>query len=159
MWKRLTHPNILPLLGVTVDPPQLISSWMSSGDLCEYIRKNPDADRPGLVSAPLLRLPLTYPFPAIRCRSRPLLPPLLQHHSWRSPGSTWLFRILFRHYIDTGPAKHPRGRLRLCTHRGFWPSKGRSKPRFRAKRITSTRPHRTMDCAGDPEGGDIQQGS
>ena len=24
-WKHLKHPNIVPLLGVTIDPPQLIS--------------------------------------------------------------------------------------------------------------------------------------
>ena len=49
MWKRLTHPNVLPLLGVTVTPLQLISYWMPGGDLQEYIKKNSDADRLGLV--------------------------------------------------------------------------------------------------------------
>ena len=51
MWKRLTHPNVLPLLGITLDPPQLISSWMPGGDLLEFI-KNPDADRVALVGVP-----------------------------------------------------------------------------------------------------------
>ncbi|KAF9644929.1 hypothetical protein BDM02DRAFT_823150 [Thelephora ganbajun] len=32
-WKRLTHRNIVPLLGVTIDPLQLISDWMSGEDL------------------------------------------------------------------------------------------------------------------------------
>ena len=41
MWKHLTHPNIVPLLGVTVSPFQLISTWMSGGDLPGYIEKNP----------------------------------------------------------------------------------------------------------------------
>ena len=49
MWKRLTHPNILPLLGVTITPLQLISNWMPGGQLPEYIRKHPDADRLRLV--------------------------------------------------------------------------------------------------------------
>ena len=49
MWKRLTHPNALPLLGITTAPPQLISKWMSGGDLPDYIKKNPDADRLGIV--------------------------------------------------------------------------------------------------------------
>jgi len=49
MWKYLTHPNILPLLGITISPFQLISDWMPGGDLPEYIRKNPDVDRLGLV--------------------------------------------------------------------------------------------------------------
>ena len=49
-WKYLTHPNIVPLLGVTVDPPQLISDRMPGGDLIEYITGHPDADRRSLVS-------------------------------------------------------------------------------------------------------------
>jgi len=49
MWKHLTHPNILPLLGVTITPFQLVSNWMSGGDLPEYIEKHPDVDRLVLV--------------------------------------------------------------------------------------------------------------
>ncbi|KAF9645424.1 kinase-like protein [Thelephora ganbajun] len=45
MWKRLDHPNVLPLLGVTIAPFQLISSWMSGGNLPEYIERHADADR------------------------------------------------------------------------------------------------------------------
>jgi len=54
MWKRLIHPNILPLLGVTITPPQLVSNWMPGGDLQEYkyIKKNADANRLGLVGVP-----------------------------------------------------------------------------------------------------------
>ncbi|KAF9642056.1 kinase-like protein, partial [Thelephora ganbajun] len=48
MWKRLNHPNVLPLLGVTIAPFQLISNWMSGGNLPEYIEKHSDADRIGL---------------------------------------------------------------------------------------------------------------
>lgn len=52
VWKHLAHPNIVPLLGATIDPPQLISDWMSSGNLMEYITSHPDADRIGLVRIP-----------------------------------------------------------------------------------------------------------
>jgi hypothetical protein len=45
---RLTHPNIVPLLGITFAPLQLISYWMSP-DLPKYIEKNSDADRLELV--------------------------------------------------------------------------------------------------------------
>lgn len=31
-WKHLKHPNILPLLGVTLSPHQLVSNWMTGGD-------------------------------------------------------------------------------------------------------------------------------
>jgi serine/threonine protein kinase len=52
MWKRLIHPNVLPLLGVTIDSFQLISSWMSGGHLLGYIQNNSDADRLALVGTP-----------------------------------------------------------------------------------------------------------
>jgi len=52
MWKHLSHPNILPLLGITITPLQLISEWMPGGDLPGYIEERSDADRLRLVSAP-----------------------------------------------------------------------------------------------------------
>ena len=50
MWKHLAHPNVAPLLGVTIDPLQFISDQMSGGDLTEYIAKNPDVNRLSLVN-------------------------------------------------------------------------------------------------------------
>jgi len=52
MWKHLTHPNIVPLRGVTIDRFQLISDWMSCGDLPDYIGGNPNANRLRLVGVP-----------------------------------------------------------------------------------------------------------
>ena len=52
VWKRLEHRNIVPLLGITSTPLQLISEWMPGGDLTEYIKKCPGADRLNLVSTP-----------------------------------------------------------------------------------------------------------
>jgi len=52
VWKRLEHQNIVPLLGITSNPLQLISEWMSGGDLTEYTRKHPEADPLGLVAVP-----------------------------------------------------------------------------------------------------------
>ena len=52
MWKHLSHPNIVPLLGITPVPLQLISEWMPGGDLMEHIKSNPGANRLGLVCAP-----------------------------------------------------------------------------------------------------------
>ena len=55
MWKYLTHPNIVPFLGVTTyrlwdhRPPQLISNLMPGGILPDYIKERPDADRLELV--------------------------------------------------------------------------------------------------------------
>ena len=51
-WKNLTHPNVVPLLGVTTDPIQLVSGWMPDVDLTGYITNHPDADRLSLVGFP-----------------------------------------------------------------------------------------------------------
>jgi len=57
VWKTLAHPNIVPFLGVIDDPPQLISDWMSCGDMIEYIANHPYTVRRRLVctSSPMLR--------------------------------------------------------------------------------------------------------
>ena len=82
MWKRLTHPNILPLLGITTAPLRLISIWMSGGHLQEYIKKHPAADRLGLVGRPfVVFIPRLLPLLAIRRHQGPLLPPFLQRNS------------------------------------------------------------------------------
>ena len=52
MWKRLEHQNIVPLLGITSTPFQLISEWMPGGELTEYIKKYPSVDRVDLVCVP-----------------------------------------------------------------------------------------------------------
>jgi len=52
VWKNLAHPNVVPLLGVTTDPIQLVSGWMPDTNLTEYITDHPDADRLSLVGVP-----------------------------------------------------------------------------------------------------------
>ena len=49
MWKLLTHPNIVPLLGITLSPFQLVSEWIAGGPLQNHIKAHPDADRLELV--------------------------------------------------------------------------------------------------------------
>ena len=55
MWKYLTHPNIVPFLGVATyhfsDHPlaQLISNLMPGGTLPDYIKERPEANRLELV--------------------------------------------------------------------------------------------------------------
>lgn len=69
MWKYLAHPNIVPFLGVTTDPLQLVSEWMSGGDLTEYITNYPGVNRVCLVRVPctsMYDVPTTSP--DIRCR-------------------------------------------------------------------------------------------
>jgi hypothetical protein len=66
VWKRLEHPNIVPFLGITSTPLQLVSVWMPGGDLTEHITKHPNADRLGLVSVNSV-LPESTLIPAISC--------------------------------------------------------------------------------------------
>ena len=58
MWKSLKHPNILPLLGATVSPSQLVSALMPAGDLSKYLAEKPDANRIELVCVTLVALPV-----------------------------------------------------------------------------------------------------
>jgi serine/threonine protein kinase len=50
-WKHLRHPNILPLLGVTVGEHQLamVSEWMENGNINEFIQKDEHVNRTELV--------------------------------------------------------------------------------------------------------------
>ena len=52
VWKNLSHPNVVPLLGVTADPTQLILGWMPDFDLTGYITAHPNTDRSSLVGFP-----------------------------------------------------------------------------------------------------------
>jgi len=51
MWSAFRHPNVLPLLGATITDPRFtaISEWMENGNINEFLRVHPDADRLGLV--------------------------------------------------------------------------------------------------------------
>jgi len=69
MWRRLKHPNIVPLLGITLTPFQLISDRMSGGEMSGYIKKHPNVDRLKLVGVPPIAfIPRSLPLPAIRRR-------------------------------------------------------------------------------------------
>ena len=56
VWKRLIHPNVVPFLGVTTTPLQLVSKWMPNGTLTEYVNVRPEVDRISLVRDHSLRL-------------------------------------------------------------------------------------------------------
>lgn len=51
IWKRLTHVNVVPFIGVTFDPLQIVSEWMSGGNLTTHIKLNPQTSRIALVSS------------------------------------------------------------------------------------------------------------
>lgn len=51
-WKHLRHPNILPLIGVTVSENRfaMVSEWMENGNINEFVRKDPEANRTVLLA-------------------------------------------------------------------------------------------------------------
>jgi serine/threonine protein kinase len=50
-WKALHHPNVLPLLGVTMTENRfvMVSEWMLNGNIKEFVKAGSNADRLGLV--------------------------------------------------------------------------------------------------------------
>ena len=60
-WKGLHHPNVLPLLGVTMATNRfvMVSEWMVKGNVREFLKAEADADRLGLVRSRSRSLPLT----------------------------------------------------------------------------------------------------
>ena len=52
VWKRLKHPNVVPFLGVTTTPLQLVSRWMPNGTITEYVKAKPHVNRISLVRMP-----------------------------------------------------------------------------------------------------------
>lgn len=51
IWKRLSHPNIVPFLGVADGPAPLsmVLEWMPNGDVRHYAKNHPEVDRLQLV--------------------------------------------------------------------------------------------------------------
>jgi len=52
-WKTLRHPNVLPLLGVTMGGRlfAMISEWMVNGNINEFVKAHRDANRLELVGS------------------------------------------------------------------------------------------------------------
>jgi len=50
-WRSLRHPNVLPLLGVTMTSDRLVmvTEWMANGNINEFLKANINADRLELV--------------------------------------------------------------------------------------------------------------
>ena len=55
VWKALRHPNILPLIGIATTQNQFttVSEWMNNGNINEFTKAHPDANRLELVCFPL----------------------------------------------------------------------------------------------------------
>ena len=51
IWRRLSHPNILPVLGVSpkLFPLCVVSAWMIDGNIMDFTSKHPEVNRLRLV--------------------------------------------------------------------------------------------------------------
>ena len=61
-WKTLRHPNVLSLIGVTMEEKRLVmvSEWMENGNIINFLEKESNADRLELVRLPFKALPLIF---------------------------------------------------------------------------------------------------
>ena len=60
-WTGLRHPNVLPLLGVTMTGNRFVrvSNWIEKGNNGEFLKADANADRLGLVCSRSRSLLLT----------------------------------------------------------------------------------------------------
>ena len=87
-WKHLRHPNVLPLLGVTVSERRfaMVSEWMEHGNINEFVGKDKHVNRTELV-----RRPST---PTLQCLTDLLLSWLMLRTVWYiCMASGWLTEI------------------------------------------------------------------
>ncbi|KAF5349990.1 hypothetical protein D9756_009165 [Leucocoprinus leucothites] len=54
VWNQLSHPNVLPFYGIyhleeSIGRVCLVSPWMEEGNVCDYLKRNPEAPRLPLV--------------------------------------------------------------------------------------------------------------
>lgn len=54
IWRRLPHPNVLPVLGVSPElfPLCIITEWMTNGNIMDFTSKHSKANRLHLVRRP-----------------------------------------------------------------------------------------------------------
>lgn len=95
VWRQLRHKNILPFLclchlDASRDPANsLVIPWMQNGNIQEYLRKSPEADRVSLVRIYRFEISsIALVCLDSRCRRRTQVPPhnATKHCSCRSQG-------------------------------------------------------------------------
>ena len=53
VWKHVSHPNVVPFKGTTLEPLRLVADWMPGGELRDYVKKNRDINLVRLVGPSL----------------------------------------------------------------------------------------------------------
>ena len=58
MWGFLRHPNVLPLMGALMSEDwfAMVSEWMPNGNINQFTKTHPEANRPRLVRPPFATL-------------------------------------------------------------------------------------------------------
>ena len=96
VWKGLRHPNILPVLGVTMDGYRLVmvSEWLECENINEFVKEHPDKNRLELVGFSLRSLPSLFADTfvtavACRCYQGSDIYARSRNHPWKSPGGMY----------------------------------------------------------------------
>ena len=88
LWRRLQHPNIVPVLGVTTETPlsfEIVCGWMENGSITEYMDEHPQVDCIDLVSGFVSSTTTPSRMSNIAAAGRgewSLLPPLIRDYTW-----------------------------------------------------------------------------
>lgn len=123
LWKHLKHPNIVPFLGITSTPFQFVSEWMSGGNLLQYTKKHPDADRLGLVSSslPVVVWREIHPFASYSGSLRLSITFIRWALYMEISKGRVNIETCCPNLLTNALAKYLCRRFRACTSRGFWP--------------------------------------
>ena len=158
-WKRLNHVNVVPFIGVTFAPLQIVSEWMSGGDLTAHIKSNPQTNRISLVSPPLTpsrNAALAFQQLVDVAEGVNYLHKCDVVHGDLKGVSSNTYQTLVPFLLpnpgiayQTRVAKHHAGRRRTRAYNRF---RSRSGSRRRRGNRRNGRRHRAVDCAGNPAG-------
>ena len=121
MWKCLDHPNIVAFKGVTLDPLQLVSEWMSGGELRKHLEEHRDVDLVNLVGPILTHFHIASPSFQLLDIAEGLA---YLHSSDIIHGDLKGVRVITHIgtsiFTEMGTAKHHGGRVRTRTDHGLW---------------------------------------
>ena len=154
MWKRLIHPNLVPLIGVVEEPPQIVSEWIPNGTLTKYVEKDPSVDRIRLVSFSYINhtQSTTRRSQVIGCCRRSQLPSYKPYSAWRPERGGHFLSVILNRTNDPRLAKRSRQPQRPRPFGRFWARLNRSQNELHSwNQVTRIRCE--VGCAGDSQAG------